>query len=57
MKDYCKKENITFIDMYDLLLDPDEEEDVIQSDYTKDGLHITDDGYEVITKEIMKYIK
>ena len=57
LKDYCKKENITFIDMYDLLLDPDEEEDVIKSDYTKDGLHITDDGYEVITKEIMKYIK
>lgn len=57
LKDYCKKEDITFIDIYDLLLDSEKEEDVIQSDYTKDGLHLTDDGYEVVTKEIMKYIK
>lgn len=57
LEEYCKKEKITFIDTYDLLLDADSEEDRLHDDYTKDGLHLTDEGYEVITKELMKYIK
>ncbi len=57
LKEYCKNNGVTFIDTYNLLLDSESEEDVIHLDYTKDGLHITDQGYEVITREIMRYIK
>lgn len=57
LKEYCEKEEITFIDTFDLLLDSESDEVKIKSEYTKDGLHITDEGYEVITEEIMKYIK
>ena len=57
LEDYCKKNDITFIDMYDLLLDPESDKDRLFEDYSKDGLHISDEGYEVITEEIMKYIK
>lgn len=57
LEDYCKKNDITFIDMYDLLLDPESDKDRLFEDYSKDGLHITDEGYEVITEELMKYIK
>ena len=57
LEDYCKKNDITFIDMYDLLLDPESDKDRLFEDYSKDGLHISDEGYEVITEKIMKYIK
>lgn len=57
LEDYCKKNDITFIDMYDLLLDSESDKDRLFEDYSKDGLHISDEGYEVITKELMKYIK
>lgn len=57
LEDYCKKNDITFIDMYDLLLDSESDKDRLFEDYSKDGLHISDEGYEVITEELMKYIK
>lgn len=53
IKKYCKDNKITYIDMYDLLKDDDDNFDSI---YTNDGLHPNDEGYEVITKEIKKYI-
>lgn len=53
LKKYCKDNKITYIDMYDLLKD---EDDNFDSKYTKDGLHPNDEGYEVITKEIKKYL-
>ena len=54
LKKYCEKDNCTYIDMYDLLTDDDGN---FSKDYTDDGLHPNDDGYEVITKELKKYIK
>lgn len=54
LKKYCKKNNCTYIDMYDLLTDDDGN---FSKDYTDDGLHPNDDGYEVITKELKKYLK
>ena len=54
LKKYCKKNNCTYVDMYDLLTDDDGN---FSKDYTDDGLHPNDDGYEVITKELKKYIK
>ena len=53
-KNNPKKDNCTYIDMYDLLTDDDGN---FSKDYTDDGLHPNDDGYEVITKELKKYIK
>lgn len=57
LEKYCKSHDITFIDTYDLLLDSESEEDKIMEDYSKDGLHLTDDGYQIVTDEIMKYLK
>lgn len=53
LKKYCKEEDITFINLYDLLLNEDGQ---LASEYTKDGLHLSEQGYEVVTKEIMKYL-
>ena len=52
-EDYCEDNDITYIDMYDLLKDDDDNFDSI---YTDDGLHPNDEGYETITKKLKKYI-
>lgn len=49
----CKKQKVTYIDMYSLLID---EEGNLDLDYTVDGLHISDKGYEIITDKLMSYI-
>lgn len=53
MKEYCEKEKITFIDIYNELKD---EEDNLKEEYTTDGLHLNDEGYDVVTKMITKYL-
>jgi lysophospholipase L1-like esterase len=50
----CKKEHVDYIDMYSKLKDDD---DKLKEKYSKDGLHISNKGYEEITKEIKKYLK
>ena len=57
LKEYCQNEKINFINIYDLLLDSESDEVKINTNYTKDGLHLNDAGYEVVTREIMRYIK
>ncbi len=52
IKERAEKEKITYIDMYDKLTDDDGN---LNIDYTKEGLHMNDKGYEVIAKEIKKY--
>lgn len=54
LQEYASKNNITYINMYDKLTD---EEGNLNLEYTKEGLHISDKGYEIITKEIKKYLK
>lgn len=54
LKQIAKEQKVTYIDMYSLLAD---EDDNLKLDYTKEGLHISDEGYEKITEEIMKYIE
>lgn len=54
IKEMCKKEKVTYIDIYDLLTDEDGN---LKLDYTHEGLHINDNGYEVITNELMKYVE
>lgn len=54
LEKYCNKNKITYINMYDLLKDV---EGNLKLEYTKEGLHISDKGYEVITNELEKYVK
>lgn len=54
LKEMAKEEKINYIDLYNKLVDDDGN---LNISYTKDGLHISDDGYKVITDELMKYIK
>lgn len=53
IKEYCDKIHITYINMYDNLKN---KEDNLKLEYTKEGLHISEEGYEVITKKIKEYI-
>lgn len=54
LKNLAKDEKITYVDLYNKLIDDDGN---LNISYTKDGLHISSEGYECITKELMKYIK
>ena len=53
LKQYCNDKNCTYLDMYSLLEDKDGN---LKLEYTKEGLHMSDEGYEVITKELKKYM-
>ena len=53
LKQISKDKGITYIDIYSLLLD---DSGNLKSEYTTEGLHISDEGYEVITEELKKYI-
>ena len=54
LKQYCDEKKITYIDLYSRLAD---DEGNLKLDYTKEGLHLSDEGYKVVTEEISKYIK
>ena len=54
LKQYSYTDNyLTYIDLYDYLKDNDEN---LNKDYTKDGLHLNDRGYEIVTKVLKKYM-
>ena len=53
LKEYAEKNDITYIDMYSDLID---EEGNLDIDYTKEGLHLSDEGYKVVTKKLKKYL-
>lgn len=53
LKKYCDLNEFEYIDMYNKLLDDDGN---LNMNYTVDGLHISDEGYNIITKELHKYI-
>jgi lysophospholipase L1-like esterase len=50
IKALSEKYNFTYIDLFTLLLDP--ETDEIRAEYTNDGVHLTDEGYIVLTNAI-----
>ena len=50
IKALAEKYHFTYIDLFTLLLDP--ETDEIQAKYTNDGVHLTDEGYIVLTQAI-----
>lgn len=53
IKDYCNEENLTYINTYDELLDEDGN---LKKDYSEDGLHLSSEGYDVVTKSLEKYL-
>ncbi len=53
LKEKVNKNNYNYIDLYTKLCD---DEGNLKLDYTKDGLHISEEGYKLITKEIKKII-
>ena len=50
---YAKESDITFINTHDKLVDS---EGLLDENYTDDGLHLNDEGYKVVTEQLMKYI-
>jgi lysophospholipase L1-like esterase len=46
-------QGITFINIYDKLIN----EDVLNPDYSLEGLHLNQEGYEVVSKVIQPYLK
>lgn len=53
LEDFCNKNKITFINMYKELQDDEEN---LKLEYTNDGLHLSDLGYEIVTKKIKEYL-
>ena len=54
IKNYCSNNNFTYIDMHKELLDNDGN---LKLEYTKEGLHMSDEGYKVITAKLKKVLK
>ncbi len=56
LKMYCdkKENNCTYIDVFDMLTDKNGQ---LAEKYTRDGLHLSDKGYELLTKEFKKYME
>ncbi len=54
IKKVCKEKKVKYIDMYSALVD---DNDKLNIDYTTEGLHLNNEGYKVVTDELMKYIK
>lgn len=54
IEEYAKNEGVTFLNTHELLVDDD---GLLNEDYTADGLHLNDKGYEVVTEEIMEYLE
>lgn len=53
LKEYCSKNNVTYIDMYDELAD---NKGNFKDTLTKDGLHPNDLGYARISQVLLRYI-
>ena len=53
IKKYCDDNDYIYINIYDKLLDDDGN---FSEEYTDDGLHPNDNGYEVITEEVKKFL-
>lgn len=53
IKKYCKENNITYVNVHDSLVNKD---GYLDKEYTNDGLHPNEKGYEIITKIIKKEV-
>lgn len=53
LKEYCESHKIPYIDVYSSLVD---EVGNLKKSYTTEGLHISYEGYEVITNILLPYV-
>lgn len=55
IKKYCKNQDkkVVFVDCYDELVD---DSGLLKDEYTYDGLHLTEKGYDIVTNTLEKYI-
>ena len=54
LKKYCDNNKITYINMYDQLVDEDGN---LDGKYSDKGLHLSKEGYKVVTSNLKKYIE
>ena len=53
LKKFCLESNPTFINLYDSLTDSEGD---LKSKYSEDGLHLTNEGYKVVTNILKNYL-
>lgn len=53
LKEYCEEKDIIYIDIYNSLTNDDGN---LSNEYSDDGLHLNDKGYEVVTAKIKEYL-
>lgn len=53
LKSYSENNDVIYINTHDELTDDDGN---LKDEYSEDGLHLTDEGYKVITEELKKYL-
>lgn len=56
LKEYCENSDVTYIDLFSKLIDKESATVKLDEDYSDDGLHLTDEGYKIVTEEIKKYL-
>lgn len=54
LEEYALHHNVIFIDVYTSLVD---ESGNLKKEYTEDGLHLTDEGYNQVTNVLRNYVK
>lgn len=54
LEEYCKNNEVKFVDMYKELVDKDGN---LKLEYTADGLHLSTEGYTKVSNVLKKYIK
>lgn len=55
IKTFCEENKYTYIDMFDTL--NNQETDSLTYEYSKDGLHLSDEGYKLVTEKIKTVIE
>lgn len=54
IKQLCEERDVTYINVHDLLIN---DQGNLKSEYSNDGLHLTEKGYDVVTSKIKMYLK
>lgn len=54
MKEYCDENDIIYLDVHSILVD---ENGNLDNKYTKDGLHVNETAYEIITEYLKPYVE
>ena len=53
IEEYCMEEDLTYIDLYSVLED---ENGDLRAEYTNEGLNLSEEGYDIVTETLKKYL-